>query len=184
MQPDAQWSSSSSIQALLQLILIRKEAKNALKQSVEHASLLRSDSIQTKSCASDSGKTTIRVSTVRSSMHTESNVRVAFDSSASNSTGNTASTPVQVAATNLQPSPSSSRSRPAYASTSKSSNTVSLDQNIVMAWADYIQVHRIPRDAPSIPLSLTIGIPIQPGFETHYKVAAFALAESRSKAAK
>ena len=184
MQPDAQSSSSSNIQALLQLILIRKEAKNALKQSVEHASLLRPDSIQTKSCTSDSGKLSILVSTVRSSMHSESNVRVAFDSSASNLTVNTASTPVQVGATNLQPSPSSSRSQPAYASTSKSSNTVSLDQSIVMGWADYIQVHLIPRDAPSILLSLTIGIPIQPGIETHYKVAAFTLADSRSKAAK
>jgi hypothetical protein len=184
MQPDVQSSSSTNIQALLQLISIRKEAKNALKRSVEQTSLVRPKTIQLKLSNLDGVTATIRVSTGQSSLHAELNVPMTLDSSASNSTINTASSPVRDAATNLQPSPSNSRSRPAYASTSKSPNTVSLDQNIVMAWADYIQTHGIPRSAPSIPLSLTIGIPVQPGFETHYKIAAFALTESRSKPAK
>ena len=88
------------------------------------------------------------------------------------------------AKTQLQQSPSGTRTRPAYASTNRPPKSVSLDQNVVMAWADYIQSHAIPRDAPSIPLAITIGIAVDAGFETHYKVAAFALAESRAKAAK
>ncbi len=186
MQPDTQTSTFSSIQSLLQLMLIRKEAKTALQRLGNHASVLGPDSSKLKACEVEVLKSPLPLKVLPglSSCNEESDTLVASESTVSHSTANTPNSPVSAAAAHLHPSPSSSRSRPAYASTSKPTSTVSLDQNIVAAWADYIQAHRIPKDAPSIPLAVTIGITVPPGFETHYKVAAFALTKLRSNVAK
>jgi hypothetical protein len=184
MQPDTQTSTFSNIQSMLQLMLIRKEAKNALQRLGDHSSVLGPDNLKLKASELKVLKSPAKVLPGLSSCNEEYGTLVTLESKLSHSTANTPNSPVSAAAAHLHPSPSSSRSRPAYASTSKPTTTVSLDQNIVAAWADYIQAHRIPKDAPSIPLAVTIGITVPPGFETHYKVAAFALTKLRSNVAK
>ena len=174
MQPDNQSQSSSSMKTLLELILIRKDASNALKRLDQLPSHLKQSSLNPKTSHLDAAKSATRGTTLSSSPETATAV---LDPPADRP-----SSPI-AAKTQIQQSPSSTRTRPAYAST-RPPKSVSLDQNVVMAWADYIQSHSIPRDAPSIPLAITIGIAVDAGFETHYKVAAFALAESRAKAAK
>ena len=181
MHQEEESSSFLKVQELLQLVVIRKEASDALTRlrAQDDANPKRSPLKQNKndSSESDSLKTPIRISTVRSTpTHSAANCPPTQLFSGSN----IESPPIAIAQLQqLQPSPSSARSRPAYASASKASDAVPLDEAIVLVWADYIEKRSIPRDAPSIPLSLNIGVPVPPGFETHYKVAAFALAKSR-----
>jgi len=192
IQPEGNSSSFSRMQELLQLVQLRKEVNLVYEQSMatqddRHAKSSKLLDPPTPQKHHSDGTKGIRVSTVRSALATEYNPESLADGLSleqiSLSTANTPSSPVQVTQMPSQQSPSS-RSRPAYASTNRARDTVSLDQNIVLAWAHYIQKHSVPRDAPSIPLALSIGIAVPPGFETHLKVAAFALLESRSKSAK
>ena len=171
IQPDIRCPSFLTMQSLLQLITIRKEAQSALaRSSIEKLSPLKQRSNvrdPTKASLRIGGNTpdaTVSIFNAESSVDKRS--------------------PVKTASSEIPPSPTSVRSRPAYASTNRPSPTVSLDQNIVTAWADYIQAHAIPKDAPPIPLALTIGISVQPGFEVHYKIAAFSICELRAKSKK
>jgi hypothetical protein len=181
MHQEEESTSFLKVQELLQLVVTRKEASDALtrlRRAQKDANPTRSPLKQTETESSESNslKTPIRISTVRStSTHSAAN----FPSTQQFSGSNIESPPIAIAQSQLQPSPSSARSRPAYASASKTSDTAALDATIVSAWADYIEKWSIPREAPSIPLSLNIGVAVPPGFETHYKVAAFALAKSR-----
>lgn len=188
MHEDQESPSFLKVQELLELVKIRKDASEALKrlsaQEVMHSvsSLLKQPKIVSND--SSSLKSPIRVrstkmTNLRSSVESISTQQ--FSESVSNA---------DISANDIvpqnQPFPSalSTRSRPAYASAGKALETISLDPNIVIAWADYIEQHSIPRDAPSIPLSLNVGITIPPGFEIHYKVAAFALVKSRKQQSK
>jgi hypothetical protein len=175
MHNDKDSATCVNIQEVMRLLAIRKDASTALKRQ-DSIGLSRSPmkSINPGSTDSDGFKSSIRVNSTR---HVSA-VYVGQHPATSTSL-KTEGNAIQVSRAELQQFQSGVRSRPAYASAGKISDTIVLDQNIVIEWANYIQTHSIPRDAPSIPLSLNVGVAVPPGFETHYKVAAFALAKSR-----
>jgi hypothetical protein len=172
IHPSVESSSFSKKVELLQILTARKEAASAmvLKSKTRPAPRIRT-SVNSKIIKSPD------VMISDNSAH-ESN------SNALNSQSTTYEPSLRTKEASLQIHAPTSRLRPAYASVTRAADVAALDQRIVKEWASYIHQHSVPKDAPSIPLSLSIGISVHPGFETHYKVAAFELLEMRSKMTK